>query len=73
MVLAKLKKGENAQIVKINSTTVLYNRLVSMGIVEGSHISMISGGTSGPFLFESEGRSFALGREMAEQIEIIKK
>ncbi len=73
MVLSSLKKGEKAQIVRINSCPIFYNRLASMGIFEGSSISIVSGSRVGPFLFESDGKSFALGREIAEQIEIIKQ
>jgi ferrous iron transport protein A len=68
MALTKLKIGIHGIIVKINSDKGLFMRLASMGLIEGSRVSILSNSGKGPLILESDGKKFAIGRQMASSI-----
>ncbi len=70
MILSTHKSGSRVRIKKINSGESLFNRLASMGIVEGSEVEVVSNTGRGPILLELAGRRFAIGQGMAEKIEV---
>lgn len=72
MFLSDLKSNELLVIKSINAGIRLFNRLASMGICEGTEISLIKNNAGGPVIIEVNGSKFAIGRGMAEKIVVEK-
>lgn len=73
MLLVELKKGEQAEIIKINAETALKDRLNSMGVMRGEEL-IVRGCSLAKQTMEIEinGALIALRAEEAKKIEIEK-
>lgn len=74
MLLVELKKGEQAEIIKINAETALKDRLNSMGVMRGEEL-IVRGCSLAKQTMEIEvnGTLVALRAEEARKIEIEKR
>ncbi len=70
MPLSEVLRGKTGIITGIDSGKGIYRRLASMGVFEGREISIISNNFRTPVLIESAGRKMAIGRGMAEKIQM---
>lgn len=70
MPLSKVLSGRKGIITGIDSGKGIYRRLASMGVFEGREISIISNNLRTPVLIEASGRKMAIGRGMAEKIQM---
>ena len=73
MVLSELRKGDRAEIVRINADKVLKNRLHSFGIMRGEHLLVKGCSLARQTMeIEIEGTLIALREEEAAKIEVKK-
>ncbi len=71
MVLTELKKGDRAQIKKINADPELKHRLHSFGIIPGEELEVKGCSLARQTMeIEVDGTLFALRKEEAEKIEV---
>ena len=69
--LDKLKEGEEAVIIKINSSGNLKRRLLDMGVVKGTKISVVRCAPLGdPMEINVKGYMLSLRKSEAENIEV---
>jgi Fe2+ transport system protein FeoA len=68
-MLHELKEDKFARIVEINKYQNLKEKLSQKGIAEGDILRIIS--CYGPISFEIEGRTFIIGKGLAEKIRVI--
>ena len=68
--LASIHPGQQVQLVAINAGRNLQGRLMSMGLIRGSEIRMISNQGSGCLLIGLGKIRMTLGRGMAEKITV---
>ncbi len=70
--LGRLKKGTKATVVRLAGGRALQNRLVSMGLTVGSDVEVVRSGraSGGPTLVAAGGTRLAIGRGMADKIEV---
>lgn len=68
MTLKQMKKGANGLIESIALPLDLFNRLASMGIIEGSSLMVLDNHQKRPVLVELAGKQFALSQELADKI-----
>jgi len=66
--LASIHSGRLVQLIAINAGRSLQGRLMSMGLIRGSKIRMISNQGSGSLLVGLGENRMTLGRGMAEKI-----
>lgn len=71
--LSKLKKGQRAVIVKVEGKGAIKRRMIDMGMVTGSEISVVRVAPFGdPIEFSIKGYSLSLRKSEAENI-IVKR
>ena len=70
--LGRLEKGTKATVIRLAGGRALQNRLVSMGLTVGSDIEVVrsSRTSGGPTLVAAGGTRLAIGRGMANKIEV---
>ena len=70
--LGRLAEGTKATVVRLAGGRALQNRLVSMGLTVGSDIEVVrsSRASGGPTLVAAGGTRLAIGRGMADKIEV---
>lgn len=71
MRLIDVKEGEKVKIINIIGGCGLKNRLASIGIYPGAEIKVVKS-SPGPFIVETAGSRFAIGKGMAARIEVEK-
>jgi Fe2+ transport system protein FeoA len=69
-MLTQLKTGEIARIVAINGGQMLRQNLLLRGVDQGSIIRVIS--NMGPVTIEVDRNTVALGRGMAQKIQVLR-
>ena len=70
MFLSKTTKGQKGIITSIKSKKHVYKRLATMGVFEGREIYIISNHSGIPVLIEISGRKIAIGRDIADKIDV---
>lgn len=70
MLLSHFPSGKKGVVRKIFAGEHLFKRLASMGLVEGSGFVLLSTRRGSSFLLDLGGKVIAIGRGMAEKIEI---
>ncbi len=68
--LTNLQAGKKAKVVSINGGVGVKTRLQAMGIFPGVYISVIQSLGKGPVIIEAGNTRLAIGRGMAEKVEI---
>ena len=70
--LGRLEKGTKATVVRLAGGRALQNRLVSMGLTVGSDVEVVRSSrvSGGPTLVAAGGTRLAIGRGMADRIEV---
>lgn len=72
MLLSKTTQGKY-KIISIFDGKTFMNRLISMGISINSSIEVVDNDRMIPIMIKVMGSEFAMGREMASKIEVIKE
>lgn len=70
MYLCDVPNGKKGIILELDTGARLFNRLVSMGINEGNEFEVVRNNNHGPVVIDIDGSRFAIGRGMAEKINI---
>jgi len=70
MVLMNAQKGNIHRIASINAQGVLLGKLAALGIVPGSKIEVLQNSLYGSAIVSCKGAQFALGRGLAELIQL---
>jgi len=70
MPLSEVLSGKTGIITGIDSGKGIYRRLAAMGVFEGREISIILNNLRTPVLIEASGRKMAIGRGMADKIQM---
>lgn len=71
MTLDELKPGQSATIVKIDGEGPLVQRLMALGLLEGSEVSMTRRALGGdPVEVQVMGYALSLRREEARRVEV---
>ncbi len=70
MLLSHLSSGKRGVVRKILAGEHLFKRLASMGLIEGSDFVLVSTRRGSSYLLDLGGKVIAIGRGMAEKIEI---
>ncbi len=68
MPLSKLQIGESAQVMRVNAKELTTNFLFTEGIKPGVHARIVSVGSGGDLLVESQNQRIRLSAEMSSQI-----
>ena len=71
MVLTQLRSGEKAKIVAIGGGRGLRQKLFLRGLLEGKVVRVIS--NYGPMTIEVDRNIIAIGRGMAQKIEVARR
>jgi len=66
--LSIVRQGEAVRLVSIKAGRGLNNRLISMGLVPNSEITVVNNSHRGPFVISVKGYRMMLGRGMAQKI-----
>lgn len=66
--LSIVKTGEKVKLIAIDAGHGLKGRLVAMGLVPGTVLTVISNGHPGPFVISVKDSKVMLGRGMAQKI-----
>lgn len=69
MPLSNLSLGESKEIVSINASTELKDRLLSMGFVPGNSVKVVTQNVMG-IILEIKGTRLALNKDLAHQIKV---
>jgi ferrous iron transport protein A len=70
MKLTDLKTGEKAKVLNIEGGIGIKNKLQAMGIFPGIDITVIQQMNRGPVIVEAGNTRLAIGRGMAERVEV---
>jgi len=70
MFLSEVPKGQKGIITGIKSKKNIYERLAAMGFFEGREVYIISNHSGIPVLVEVSGRRMAIGRDIADTIDV---
>lgn len=73
MSLSELKPGKIAIIESISGGRHLRLRLVNLGVIPGSEISVVRSNRMGPMVLNVQGSQIMLGQGMARQIYVKQK
>lgn len=68
--LTNLKKGKKAKVFKIDGGIGAKSKLQVMGIFPGVDISVIQSVNKGPVVIEAGNTRLAIGRGLAEKVEV---
>jgi ferrous iron transport protein A len=66
--LSEAEMGRDVKLVTIDEGRELASRLVAMGLVPNSVITVVGVGSPGPFTINVKGSKVALGKGMAQRI-----
>jgi Fe2+ transport system protein FeoA len=66
--LSEVETGKDVKLVTIDAGRELASRLVAMGMVPNSVITVVGVGRPGPFTINVKGSKVALGKGMAQRI-----
>jgi ferrous iron transport protein A len=66
--LSQVVPGKKAKIISLAGGRGLHARLISMGLIPGSIVEVISQGMTGPHVIAHNGCRLAIGRGMAHKI-----
>ena len=66
--LSEAEIGRDVKLVTIDAGRELTSRLVAMGLVPNSVITVVGVGRPGPFTINVKGSKVAIGRGMAQKI-----
>ena len=66
--LSEAETGRDVKLITIDAGRGLTSRLVAMGLVPNSVITVVGVGRSGPFTINVKGSKVAIGRGMAQKI-----
>ena len=66
--LSEAEVGRDVKLVTIDAGRELASRLVAMGLVPNSVITVVGVGRPGPFTINVKGSKVALGKGMAQRI-----
>jgi ferrous iron transport protein A len=70
MYLCDVPNGKKGVILELDTGARLFNRLVSMGINEGNEFTVVRNNNHGPVVIDVDGSRFAVGRGMAQKINV---
>lgn len=70
MTLKEGKNNKTYQVVSIDIETKLERRLEALGLTEGTHVTILNNDKKGSLTAKFRGTRFALGRRIADHIEI---
>ena len=70
MSLVKVARGQKVVLNKIDNGHQLKKKLQDMGLTQGVEFSVISKTSMGPIIIEVRGARLALGRGIAEEIDV---
>ena len=70
--LSEIKTGQSAKVVSVDAGQGLNSRLLSIGILPNTQITVISNKHPGPFIISVKKTKMMLGRGMAHKIMVIK-
>jgi len=70
--LLQLHTGEKGKIIRITGGQGACKRLNELGLVPGVEIELVNKISSGPVMVRVKGSKLALGRGLAQKIEIVK-
>lgn len=70
MVLTKAKKGNVHRIASIDANDSLLGKLAALGLVPGAEVEILQGAVHGASLVACKGAQFALGRGLADMIQL---
>lgn len=73
MSLSELKPGKNAVVLSISGGRNLRQRLVNLGMIPGSEVSVVRSNRMGPMVLTVQGSQIMIGRGMARQIYVRQK
>ena len=71
--LLSLKVGEKGVVVRILGGQTACKRLNELGFVPGTEIKLVNKISSGPVMIQVKGSKLALGRGLANKVEVIVK
>ncbi len=66
--LSEAEIGRDVKLVRIDAGRELISRLVAMGLVPNSVITVVGIGRPGPFTINVKGSKVAIGKGMAQKI-----
>ena len=70
MTLKQGKKDNTYKVISINIELKLERRLESLGLTEGSLITVLNNDKKGSLIAKFRGTRFALGKRIADHIEV---
>ena len=71
MNLLDVPKGKSVRVVDFGGGRSLYHKLVQLGLSPGRTVKVLRyAPMGGPLMLDVEGRSVALGRRIAERVEV---
>ena len=70
MTLKQGKKDNTYEVISINIELKLERRLESLGLTEGSYITVLNNDKKGSLTAKFRGTRFALGKRIADHIEV---
>ena len=69
--LSKVKAGEKVRIVNVEAGGGFRSKLIAMGLLPNTEITVVSKGHTGPLVISVKNSKVMLGRGMAEKITVM--
>ena len=69
-LLSKVQAGEKVRIVNVAAGGGFRSKLIAMGLLPNSEITMVSNGQTGPIVISVKNSKVMLGRGVAEKITV---
>lgn len=66
--LSSLKEGREAVVLSFTGEKINNQKLVELGIIPGSQITIVSGGKDNPYLVKVQNTRVMIGYDMAQTI-----
>lgn len=71
MSLAKVERGKKVTIVSLKTERSFEERLVALGLFPGAQVEVVRNSRCGEMILGCLDSRFALGRELADAIEVV--
>ena len=68
--LSEADSGEAVRVVRLHGGRGFAENLARLGVVPGATVRLVTRGRSGPVVIECMGGRIAIGRSMAERVEV---
>lgn len=72
-MLSEARSNETVRVVRLHGGRGLSDNLAGLGVLPGTTVRVVAKGSSGPVVIACRGGRIAIGRGMAERVEVVEQ